>query len=1066
MPNSSRHTAPNIRAEIRRLPSDYDEIRKENEREYGTGIERWGEGVLVNRYGKRAHFIYELLQNTEDALSRRTDSHERRGVFFDLTSAGLRVSHFGVPFNEEDVRGVCGIGESTKDLTEIGRFGIGFKSVFAFTERPEIHSGPEAFAIESYVRPSGIVPLQKQQDETIIVVPFSEGDDASKNEIADALSRLGTLSLLFLREVEEISWSIDGDPFGLYLRHAVQKGANVRRVTIVGEKLNEPDVDDEWLVFSRPVHTEGGETGGYVEIAWWTETDEDARSTIRPVINSPLVVYFPTVVETHLGFLINGPYRTTPNRDNVPERDKWNQTCVEETGVLLIESLRWLRDHGFLDATTLSCLPMDSGVFEESMFHPLLKATTDALATEELLPTACGLYASGDNSRIGRTEELRELLSPDQLASLEGHTMPLSWLDGTISQNRTRELHDFLVRELGIQELTPGAFLRRLTVEFLEQQTDEWTDRLYKFLGTQGALRQQVESFPIIRLSDGSHVLPWADDMPQAFLPGSTKTSFSTVRVAVCQTEEAREFLESLGLAEPDPVDDVILNVLPKYSDGPVAFSETEYSEDVDLILAAAETDSRSERDKLNKALSDAPWVRAVDGTGRSRLWKEPRDLYLATERLQQLFQDIPEVYLVDNAIACLKGEEIRGLLERAGASRTLKTVEVPCDLSTNELTKIRRNTGLEPATSWKLTDLTIRELDPLLDKLAILETAERRERSGHLWDALGELETRGRGAFECEYVWRYSHQTMTASIDSAFVRLLNKYHWVPDSSGELRPPGSVFFEQTEWKRNRFLESKIIFKPDAMSRLAKEAGLESGVVELLQEMGLTSLAELQATLGLNDDGGSPEQPEDRDAQHMSEDLMPTTTNEETMNGDSSDETVDADDVQARRPSPKNVRPRQLFTYVGVVPETKDDTDPDGLEFSQRMDLESSAIEFILDGDSSWQRTKTNNPGFDLFRGPTIDTATHWCEVKAMTGTLDDRPVGMSSTQFEYAQSRGDAYWLYVVERAGTERANLVPIQDPAGKAKTFTFDRGWRYAVNNSDADDSGLWPSDHRPVC
>ena len=499
-------------------------------------------------------------------------------------------------------------------------------------------------------------------------------------------------------------------------------------------------------------------------------------------------------------------------------------------------------------------------------------------------------------------------------------------------------------------------------------------------------------------------------------------------------------------------MDDVILNVLPKYSDEPVAFSETEYSADVNSILKAAETDSRSERDKLHKALSDAPWVRAVDGTGRSRLWKEPRDLYLATERLQQLFQGIPEVYLVNNAIACLKGEEIRGLLERAGASRTLKTVEVDCDLSENELTKIRRNAGLEPATWWKLTDLTIRELDPLLDKLAISETAERRERSGHLWDALGELETRGRGAFECEYVWGYSHQRMTASIDSAFVRLLNKYHWVPDSSGQLRPPGSVFFEQTGWKRSGFLESKIKFKPDAMSLLEKEAGFEPGALELLQEMGLTSLAELKKNLGLNDDWEKPRSTqEDRDAQPIAEDLRPTTTGEDALNDDGSGETAATDDVQTRTPSPENVRPRQFVTYVGVVPETEDDTDPDGLEYSHRMDLESSAIEFILDDDPSWQRTDTNNPGFDLYRGPTIETATHWCEVKAMTGTLDVRPVGMSSTQFEYAQSRGDAYWLYVVERAGTERPNLVPIQDPAGKAKTFTFDLGWRSVADNSD---------------
>ena len=53
-------------------------------------------------------------------------------------------------------------------------------------------------------------------------------------------------------------------------------------------------------------------------------------------------------------------------------------------------------------------------------------------------------------------------------------------------------------------------------------------------------------------------------------------------------------------------------------------------------------------------------------------------------------------------------------------------------------------------------------------------------------------------------------------------------------------------------------------------------------------------------------------------------------------------------------------------------------------------------------------------------------------------------MGLSRVQFEWAREHGDAYWLYVVERAGTDEAQAVRIQDPAGKAMTFTFDYGWR----------------------
>ena len=155
---------------------------------------------------------------------------------FDLDGQTLRVSHYGVPFDENDVAGVCGIGESTKDLTAIGRFGIGFKSVYAFSDRPEIHSGSEDFAIECYVWPVAVEPVERDEQETVILIPLKPDDGGGKAEIADGLSRLGASSLLFLREIEEIRWSVDGVPAGLYLREAVERGPNVRSVTVVGQK--------------------------------------------------------------------------------------------------------------------------------------------------------------------------------------------------------------------------------------------------------------------------------------------------------------------------------------------------------------------------------------------------------------------------------------------------------------------------------------------------------------------------------------------------------------------------------------------------------------------------------------------------------------------------------------------------------------------------------------------------------------------------------------------------------------------------------------------------------------
>jgi hypothetical protein len=57
--------------------------------------------------------------------------------------------------------------------------------------------------------------------------------------------------------------------------------------------------------------------------------------------------------------------------------------------------------------------------------------------------------------------------------------------------------------------------------------------------------------------------------------------------------------------------------------------------------------------------------------------------------------------------------------------------------------------------------------------------------------------------------------------------------------------------------------------------------------------------------------------------------------------------------------------------------------------------------------------------------------------------------------------RGEAYWLYIVEHAGdTDRAGLLRIQDPAGKARNFAFDQGWRQIADLSDGNPEGCVPS------
>lgn len=834
-------------------PSNYAAIGDENRTRYGTDIGRIGPMLLADRYDDRTHFIFELLQNAEDALGRRGDAGGPRGVTFTLSPGRLKLSHFGKPFDEADVRGVCGIAQSTKDQHSIGRFGIGFKSVYTFTDRPEIHSGDEDFAVESYVQPTAVTSSARAAGETQIILPLKSSDISAEQDIANGFQHLGPGALLFLRHIDEINWSIEGGASGVYMRSAPEALAtNVHRIKVIGQETSKPEVDQNWLVFHRDVPLSAGENIGRVEIAFSLPPTEDepGRWTVQPLPASHLVVFFPTVVATNLGFLVQGPYRTTPSRDNVPRNDPWNQQLVQETADLLVEAVRWLRDNAMLDAPALRCLPTDRAKFPDgSMFKPLFETVRKAFLEEALLPRFDGGHVTAAQARLARTQELRELFNPGQLEELfdaDG----CAWLTGDITQDRAPELRAYLLRELQVPEITPDRIVVKLDKTFLEAQRDEWVTRLYAFLSGQKAIADLCRALPLVRLENGTHLIARENAKLNAFLPGKIETSFPTVRRAVCETSDARSFLVSLGLTEPDPVDDVVWNMLPKYRAKDVDVDDENYARDIGRICTAFNTDSKAQREKLLRELRETSFVMVVDtGDGKDYVSK-PGDVYIATERLKELFARVPDVLVVDDKYECLRGEDVRDLLVACGASRYLAPQATSSTLTSAEKLQLRRDAGLERAT-WEHQpeDFTIRGLSEVLRALGSLAPNDAKARAAVLWDALVDLEGRGTGAFSGSYRWGYSHEQKVARFDANFVRELNEASWVPDVSGDLVRPALVTFESLGWKPNPFLQSKMAFKPPIIDQLAKEAGLEPALLDLLRKHGITS-ADVATRLGI------------------------------------------------------------------------------------------------------------------------------------------------------------------------------------------------------------------------
>ena len=110
----------------------------ESEQDY-EGMLRRALERIIQLYTDKSHFVYELLQNAEDAGA--------RNVKFIQYTDRLELLHDGKPFTTQNLRSLCNIGlsDKTHDLNQIGEFGVGFKSVFGICETVKLYSEPSNY---------------------------------------------------------------------------------------------------------------------------------------------------------------------------------------------------------------------------------------------------------------------------------------------------------------------------------------------------------------------------------------------------------------------------------------------------------------------------------------------------------------------------------------------------------------------------------------------------------------------------------------------------------------------------------------------------------------------------------------------------------------------------------------------------------------------------------------------------------------------------------------------------------------------------------------------------------
>ena len=179
--------------------------------------------LLTNLYPDNAHFIYELLQNAEDAGATE--------VCFTLEADRVEFEHNGHRlFSFDDVKSITNIGDSTKheDPTNIGKFGVGFKAVFAYTATPEIESGKYHFRIYDLIVPDreGLSPGALGENKTRFLFPFNNPQkppEKALDEIEKNLRQLNESTLLFLKNIRKIEYLLPDSTLGFLERRETDK---------------------------------------------------------------------------------------------------------------------------------------------------------------------------------------------------------------------------------------------------------------------------------------------------------------------------------------------------------------------------------------------------------------------------------------------------------------------------------------------------------------------------------------------------------------------------------------------------------------------------------------------------------------------------------------------------------------------------------------------------------------------------------------------------------------------------------------------------------------------------
>lgn len=775
--------------------------------------------IFEDFYPDEAHFIYELLQNAEDAGATE--------VAFELTTHACNFEHNGSRhFDERDIRGITGIFNSSKKDSpdKIGKFGVGFKSVFVYTDTPVIYSKDYSFKILKLVLPQPIKPRDGLGKKTRFEFPFNNPKKNAKaafSEVKAGLEQLSETTLLFLNNLRYISWRI-GAQEGAVLREE-HSASHVEVLKLVDGK---EVLTSHWLRFAVPVQNvdkftapvEGVERQKVAvafELAFLGDTKSfDGKKALAkqlkivPAVRGKVSVFFPAEKETSgLRFHLHAPFIPELSRASIKSSPE-NLPLFEQLAVVAAHSLHEIKALGLLTGEFLSVLPNNDDSLPER-YALIRKAVLDEMRTAPLVPKYGGGFAPAVRLCQARAS-LKALLSAEDLAFVTERNDQPEW---AISATQKNSNQDRLLASLGIQswdadnlkdffeakarknnEGWDDCELNQNVLKWLNVKSYEWFQGLYALLykhcedqGDYGNL----SSVYFIKLVSKK----WGTGNLAYFQKGAYSASDPYERVderiltegaKKTQQQDARRFLEQLGVREPNESDEIQQLLATRYSENSTPPSDKDYLIDLKRMISFLE-ENPFQKDTFAKykifkvASLSFQWAKASNVYLDEPFTRtELKRLYALTVDKKHKRWPLDSWYL-----SCdIPTEKIARFAEQIGCQKDFDKLYTTAICSENP------NWGyLSKAPGSRSGNVVSRDYALAPEALLLLQS-QQSESVLLVWKALCRSETVRPTILKACFQWTAKGGPHFS--ESQFVGMLKKLAWVPQTDGSFVKPSAA----------------------------------------------------------------------------------------------------------------------------------------------------------------------------------------------------------------------------------------------------------------------------------